>query len=334
MSLAQILHRVAEGQHLSVDEADQAMSMMLDGRAGASLVGGVLVALKMKGESADELAGFARALRARATFIDAGCEVIDTCGTGGDGSGTFNVSTAAALVMAACGAHVSKHGNRSVSSQTGSADVLEALGIPIQLPPAEAARAIREHGFAFLFAPDFQPAVRNVMPVRRELKIRTAFNLLGPLVNPGRAAAQLIGAPSPETARLIAEALWKLGTTKRSYVVHGRDGLDEISISGPTDVYEVTPVQVTHHVWSPADFGLRESAPETLQGGDAACNARIINDIFNGEAGSARDIVLTNAAAGLHAGGLVATLKEGVERSAQAIDSGAVRCKLSELRAR
>jgi anthranilate phosphoribosyltransferase len=308
---------------------------MLDGEVGAPLIAAFLVALKMKGETAHELAGFARAMRERATFVDAGPDVIDTCGTGGDGSGTFNISTGAALVMAAAGAHVSKHGNRSVSSQTGSADVLEALGVRIQMPIEEAARSIREVGFAFLFAPDLLPAVRHVMPVRRELKMRTVFNLLGPLVNPGRARAQLIGAPSADAARLMAEALAELGTG-RSFVVHGRDGLDEITTTGPTDVFEVTTGRVHQHVWNPADFGVDEAAPAQLLGGNAVRNAQILTGIFD-RAGhpaksAARDIVLVNAAAGLLAGGLAADLRDGMLLAAGAIDSGAARHKLMELR--
>lgn len=237
MSLIPFLHRVAAGSDLSAEEAHQAMSALLEGRAGEAEIAGFLIALKMKGETAVELAGFARAMRDRMLVVDAGPGVIDTCGTGGDGSGTFNISTAAAIVMAGAGAHVAKHGNRSISGHSGSADVLEALGVRItDVTPQEAARSIREIGIGFLFAPAMHPAMKHAQPVRRALKTRTVFNLLGPLVNPARAQAQLIGTPAPEAARLMAEALAVLGT-RRSFVVHGHDGLDEITTTAATDVF-------------------------------------------------------------------------------------------------
>ena len=284
----------------------------------------------MKGETAAELAGFARAMRERAIFVDAGTDVIDTCGTGGDGCGTFNISTVAAMVMAGAGARVAKHGNRSISSQTGSADVMEALGVRFAMTPEDAARAVREIGIGFLFAPSLHPAMKHAQPVRRELKLRTVFNLLGPLANPARAQMQLIGAPSRDAARRMAEALAELGTT-RSFVVHGRDGLDEISTTAPTDVYEICAGRVMQHVWSPADFGVLHASLDQLRGGDAARNAQIAREILEGAPGPCREIVIVNAAAGLLAAGLAADLLAGAAAAAHSIDSGAARAILTRL---
>jgi anthranilate phosphoribosyltransferase len=332
MSLLPYLHRVAAGSDLSGEEAHEAMSVLLEGEVGETEIAGFLVALKMKGETATELAGFARAMRDRMIVVDAGPDVIDTCGTGGDGSGTFNVSTAAAIVMAGAGAHVAKHGNRSISSNSGSADVLEALGVRvIDVPPEEAARAIREIGIGFLFAPALHPAMKHAQAVRRALKTRTVFNLLGPLVNPARAQAQLIGAPSPEIARLMADALFELGT-HRSFIVHGHDGLDEITTTTATDVYEVSAKGVEKRIWNPSDFGVQPAQLASLKGGDSTCNRKIIMEILLGSAGPRRDIVLVNAAAGLLAAGLAQDLRGGVDSAAQSIDSGAAIGKLELLK--
>jgi anthranilate phosphoribosyltransferase len=332
MSLLPYLHRVAAGSDLSGAEAREAMSVLLEGEAGEAEIAGFLVALKMKGETAAELAGFARAMRDRMIVVDAGPDVIDTCGTGGDGSGTFNISTAVAIVMAGAGAHVAKHGNRSISSNSGSADVFEALGVRvIGVSPEEAARSIREIGIGFLFAPALHPAMRHAQEVRRALKTRTVLNLLGPLVNPARAQAQLIGAPSPETAELMAEALAELGT-RRSFVVHGRDGLDEITTTTETDVYEVTANGVQKHVWEPSDFAVQTARLASLKGGDSSCNAQMIIEMLRGADGPRRDIVLINAAAGLLAAGLASDLREGMELAVQSIDSGAAMAKLELLK--
>jgi anthranilate phosphoribosyltransferase len=332
MSLLPYLHRVAAGSDLSAEDAYQAMGVLLEGRAGEAEIAGFLVALKMKGETAAELAGFARAMRDRMIVVDAGrFHVIDTCGTGGDGSGTFNISTAAAIVMAGAGAHVAKHGNRSISSNSGSADVLEALGVRVTgVTPEEAGRSIREIGIGFLFAPAMHPAMKHAQPVRRALKTRTVFNLLGPLVNPARAQAQLIGAPSPEAAQLMAEALAELGT-RRSFVVHGHDGLDEVTTTAATDVYEVTGKGVEKQLWKPSDFGVRMAQLDSLKGGDSSCNAQIILGLLRGSSGPCRDIVLVNAAAGLLAAGLAPDLRSGTELAARSIDSGAALGKLELL---
>jgi anthranilate phosphoribosyltransferase len=330
MSLLPFLHRVVAGADLSAEDAHQAMSVLLAGGASEAQIAGFLVALRIKGETSAELAGFARAMRERMIVVEAGGDVIDTAGTGGDALGTFNISTVAAIVMAGAGARVAKHGNRSISSSAGSADMLEALGIRIAMTPGEAAAAVREIGIGFLFAPSLHPAMKHAQPVRRELKMRTVFNLLGPLVNPARAQYQLIGAPSPEAAKLMAEALAELGT-RRSFVVHGHDGLDEVSTTGPTDVYEVTTGQVQKHLWMPADFGVKRASLAELAGGDPARNAPIAQAILCGDSGAPRDIVLVNAAAGLAAASLAGNLREGVEGAARAIDSGEALRKLELL---
>ncbi|HEV8413518.1 MAG TPA: anthranilate phosphoribosyltransferase [Bryobacteraceae bacterium] len=332
MSLLPYLHRVAAGSDLSGEEAREAMSVLLQGDAGEAEIAGFLVALKMKGETAEELAGFARAMRDRMIVVDAGPDVIDTCGTGGDGSGTFNISTAVAIVMAGAGAHVAKHGNRSISSSSGSADVLEALGVRVtDVPPEETARSIREIGIGFLFAPALHPAMKHAQAVRKALKTRTVLNLLGPLVNPARAHHQLIGTPSPEAAKLMAEALAQLGT-RRSLVVHGHDGLDEITTTTATDVYEVTAEGVSKHLWKPSDFGVHTARLDSLKGGDCYCNSQIILGILTSAQGPCRDIVLVNSAAGLLAAGLAADLREGMELASRSIDSGAALTKLELLR--
>ncbi len=315
------------------------MSVLLEGEATPALIAAFLIALKMKGETAEELAGFARAMRERAIFVDvqldAGTSLIDTCGTGGTGDGTFNISTVAALVMAGAGARVAKHGNRSISSATGgSAEMMEALGVRFAMTPEDAARAVREIGIGFLYAPNLHPAMKHAQPVRRELKVRTVFNLLGPLANPARAQSQLIGAPSRDAAKLMADALAQLGTTGgtgHAFVVHGYGGLDEISSAGPTDVYEVWTGRVEHHVWNTSDFGVGEAALDELAGGDAAQNARIALEILEGASGPRRDIVLMNASAGLVAGGLAKGLRSGMKMAAESIDSGAARDRLTRL---
>jgi len=329
MSLLPFIHRVSEGASLSMQEARDAMGALLDGTASESQVAAFLVALRMKGETAAELAGFAGAMRERMIVVDAGENVIDTCGTGGDGVGTFNISTVAAFVMAGAGARIAKHGNRSISSRSGSADVFEALGVRAAMTAEEAGRAVREIGIGFLYAPGLHPAMKFVQPVRRELKMRTVFNLLGPLANPARARSQVIGAPSTEAASLMAEALAHLGTG-RVFVVHG-SGLDEVSIAGPTDVFEVCGSRVMKHRWTPEDFGLQSARIEALAGGVAAHNAQIARDILSGKLGPGRDVVLMNAVAGLVAGGLFTDLREAMSAAAQSIDTGAALRRLTEL---
>jgi anthranilate phosphoribosyltransferase len=334
MSLVPYLHRAAAGADLTSVEAYEAMTLLLEGGMHDAAVGAFLVALRVKGETASELAGFARAMREHMVAVDAGPGVIDIVGTGGDDAGTFNISTIAALVLAGAGARVAKHGNRAISGKVGSADVLEALGVRIAMTPEEAAGAVREIGLGFMFAPNLHPAMKNVQGVRRELKMRTVFNLLGPLTNPAGAQTQVIGAPSVEFAGIMAEALAELGTG-HSYVVHGvlagGGGLDEVSTTGSTQVYEVWAGRVEQIVWVPEDFGVPKVALDALAGGDAAENAKIAVELLGGIRGPRRDIVLVNAAAGLLAAGLAATPREGVALAADAIDSGRAMVVLERL---
>ena len=319
MSLLPYLHRVADRRNLSSAEALEAMHIILSGHATAPQIAGFLVALRMKGETVDELVGFARALRQMAEPMDAALDgepLLDTCGTGGDGLGTFNISTVAAFVVAGAGARVAKHGNRSISSQCGSADLLEAMGVRIPMAPTECARAIREIGIGFLFAPAVHSAMKHAHPVRVDLKVRTVFNLLGPLTNPAGATAQLAGAPSPKTAELIAGALAVLGLS-RGFVVHGCDGLDEITTTGATLAFEIRGGKVERRTLEPADFAVPTARPEELKGGDRTRNAAIANAVLSGQRGPQRDIVLANAAAALVAAGRVATFLEGMAIGAE-----------------
>ena len=333
MPLLPFLERVVNRENLTDDEAEHAMSEILNPEASVALIAAFLVALKMKGETADELYGFAKAMRHKVIHVDPDLgdeRLLDTCGTGGDGSGTFNISTVVAIVVAGAGVRVAKHGNRSISSRCGSADVLEALGVNIALEPHQMAQSIRETGIGFLFAPSLHPAMRHAQPARRELKMRTAFNLLGPLANPAGATAQLIGAPSVEAAQLMASALARLGL-EHGFVVNGADVGDEISTTGPTRVFEVRPNSVEEHVWTPETFGLPLANASDLLGGDVDQNAAIAHAIFRGEKGPKRDIVLANAAAALVVSGKAATLIEGVAIAVSAIDSGAAARKLGAL---
>jgi anthranilate phosphoribosyltransferase len=333
MSLLPYLHRVIDRRDLSGAEALEAMLIILGGHATPPQIAGFLVALRMKGETVDELVGFARALRQMAEPINpglAGEPLLDTCGTGGDGLATFNISTVVAFVVAGAGVRVAKHGNRSISSQCGSADLLEAMGVRIPMSPAECGRAIREIGIGFLFAPAIHTATRHAHPVRVDLKMRTVFNLLGPLTNPAGASAQLAGAPSAHFAELIAGALAALGL-ERGFVVHGSDGLDEITTTGPTLAFEIRHGEVTRRTLTPDDFGVAIARPEDLKGGDRQTNCAIAREILDGTPGPRRDIVLVNAAAALVAIGRARDFGEGVALAAAAIDSGAAREKAEAL---
>ena len=333
MSLLPYLERVAERQNLSSEDALAAMETILSGRASQPQMAAFLIALRMKGETVDELVGFARAMRRMAARIDHGIEgepLLDTCGTGGDSAGTFNISTIAAFVVAGAGVRVAKHGNRSISSQCGSADVLESLGIQVVVTPEQCARAIREIGIGFLFAPAVHSAMKHAQPVRVDLKMRTVFNLLGPLTNPAGANAQIAGAPSPKAAELIAGALAALGLP-HGFVVHGSDGLDEITTTGPTLVFEIRDGQVERRTVSPEDFGVAVAQAGALQGGDRAANAAIAREVLAGCPGPRRDIVLVNASAGLVAAGKAPTFREAMTLAAASIDSGAARAKVEAL---
>ncbi|HEY6412458.1 MAG TPA: anthranilate phosphoribosyltransferase [Edaphobacter sp.] len=336
MPLQPHLKHLIEGRGiLTRDEARALMQAILAGELTDIEIAALLGALAARGETPAEVAGFVDTMRAAATHLPLDpaeqAILVDTCGTGGDGSRTFNISTAAALVAAAAGASVAKHGNRAITSQTGSADVLEALGIPVGLSPIEATAALRRHRFAFLHAPSLHPAMMAVMPVRRALGVRTVFNLLGPLTNPAGASAQVMGVYAPHVVPLVAEAMALLGT-RHAFVVHGQSetakGLDEISISGPTHLAEVHNGIVTLSTITPEDAGLERVPPElikdTLIGGDATTNAAILTAIFAGERGPRRDIVLLNASAVLVAADLAPDLITGVALAAHTIDTGAV----------
>jgi anthranilate phosphoribosyltransferase len=329
---APLLEKLHRREDLTEAEAASAMAEIMDGRALPSQIAGFLVALGMKGERPREIVGLARVMRGKATKLARTfAPVFDTCGTGGDRAHTFNVSTVAALVVAACGLRVAKHGNRSVSSRCGSADLLEALGINISAPPDVVERCLDEAGIAFFFAPTFHPSMRHAMPTRKELGIRTAFNLLGPLTNPAGATRQLVGVPRPELTELVARSLALLGT-ERAWVVHGADGLDEISTTGYTKVSECRDGAVNTFYVHPYDFKLPKAAPEALRGGDAAENAAIARRVLEGSTGPAREIVLLNAAVSLLIAGSTSTVLEGIDRAAQAIDSGAAAATLEKLR--
>jgi anthranilate phosphoribosyltransferase len=333
MSLLPYLMRLVSAHDLPATDAEAAMRIILRGEASDARIAAFLIALKMKGETTDELVGFARAMRQMALPIDVGLPgqtLLDTCGTGGDGANTFNISTLAAFVVAGAGVHVAKHGNRSISSQCGSADLLEAWGIPIDLPPEATARAIREVGIGFLFAPAVHTAMKHAHPVRLDLKMRTVFNLLGPLTNPAGATAQIIGAPSLHAAELMAGAIMALGM-QHGFVVHGSDGLDEITTTGPTSAWEVRDGTLEPRILEPADFAVHTAQTEDLRGGDRQVNLEIANSVLAGALGPRRDIVLVNAAAALVAAGRADTFLEGMALGVVSIDSGAARGKVAAL---
>jgi anthranilate phosphoribosyltransferase len=319
---AALIEKLQRRQDLTTEEAAGAMNEIMEGRAQPAHIAGLLIALTMKGERPSEIVGLATTMREKATRLSRTFDdLFDTCGTGGDRAHTFNVSTLTALAVAACGVRVAKHGNRSVSSRCGSADVFEALGLNVSAPPAAVERCLADAGIAFFFAPAFHPSMRHAAPTRRELGVRTAFNLLGPLTNPAGASRQLIGVPRPELTELVARSLALLGS-RRAWVVHGADGLDEISTTGYTKVSECRDGAVNTFYLHPSDVSIPKATPDALKGGDAAENARIARDVLAGARGAARDIVLLNAAASLLIAGTVQELREGVELAGAAIDEG------------
>ena len=344
------LHRIANhGQSLARAEARELMAEVLAGSCTDAQIAALLAALRMKGETVEEIVGFAEAIRAAATPLaistpaDSASEsdavyvsgtgrdaLVDTSGTGGDASGTFNISTATAFVTAGAGVRVAKHGNRSISSKCGSADVMEALGVNIQLTPERSARCLREVGICFLYAPDLHSSMKQVQKVRRELRLRTMFNLLGPLTNPAHASGQVVGVYALDMVEKLAEALSMLGL-HRALVVHGLDGLDEITITGPTRVAEVRDGSVRTYEVDPEEFGMKRAALEDISGGDAGENAAIIREVLGGKKSPRRDVVLLNAAATLVAAGRADHLADGIPVAAQSIDSGAAAAKLAAL---
>ncbi|HXM23269.1 MAG TPA: anthranilate phosphoribosyltransferase [Terriglobales bacterium] len=337
------LHRIAnDRQSLSREEARAVMSQVLTGKCTDAQIAALLVALHMKGETVEEIVGFAEAIRAAAvplglrpnhTVDVSGTErdaLVDTCGTGGDARGTFNISTAAALVVAGAGVRVAKHGNRSVTSKCGSADVMEALGVNINLLPTRIAACLEGVGIAFLFAPAMHSAMKYVQSARRELRLRTVFNLLGPLTNPAHASAQVVGVYSAALVEKLAEALSMLGL-RRALVVHGLDGLDEITITGPTRIAEVREGTVRTYEVTPEEFGMKRGTLDDISGGDAAANANIIREILAGKKSPRRDVVLLNAAAALVAAGRADHLADALPLASKSIDSGAAAEKLQAL---
>jgi anthranilate phosphoribosyltransferase len=330
--LKTFIAKVVEGKDLSEEEASQAMAYIMEGESLPTQIASLLTALRMKGETSQEITGFARAMQSRSVHIrakDGEC-VVDTCGTGGDGCGTFNISTAVAFVAAGGGLTVAKHGNRSVSSKSGSADVLEALGVKISLPPAKVEACLQKNGLTFLFAPSFHPAMKHALGPRKEIGIRTAFNLLGPLTNPAGATVHLLGIYREDLTRPVAEVLKSLGS-KAAFVVHGADHSDEISITGKTTVCQLKDGVIANYQVEPEEIGLKRASLEAIRGGTPERNAQILLQILRGDPGPPRDVVLLNGAAVFVASGKVSDLREGIEMARESIDSGKAMKKLEGL---
>jgi anthranilate phosphoribosyltransferase len=329
--IQQTLARLLEGHDLSRNEARGTMAVIMAGEATDAQIAGFLVALRAKGETADEIAGCAEAMREHVLRVNpTRTDLVDVVGTGGDGANTYNISTAAALVTAAAGAAVAKHGNRAASSQTGAADVLEALGYRLELPPDRIECSIDELGFGFLFAQAHHPAMRHAAPVRRELATRTVFNVLGPLTNPAGARALVLGVYSPELGRTLADALVQLDAT-RAYVVHGAGGIDELSPCGPNLVFEVDDGRVTEYELDPLDLGIERCDAGELRGGDPETNAAALRGVLGGADSGHRSAVILNAAGGIAAAGHAENLREGIALARDAIDSGAAAARLDKL---
>jgi anthranilate phosphoribosyltransferase len=324
------LQTIVCGDDLDTATARSVMDTFMDGSATPAQMGAFLAAMRTKGESVDEITGMVESMRDHATQVVVGDGAVDTCGTGGDGAGTFNISTAAALVAAGAGCTVAKHGNRAASSRCGSADVLEALGVAIVLPPEGVQRCIAETGIGFLFAPAYHPAMKHVAPVRSQLGVRTVFNVLGPLASPARVRHQAIGVADPQSARTMAHVLHRIGH-RHALVFHGPDGMDELGVSGTAHGYEATPDGVVDFTVDPREYGFAAAPLSALRGGDAQDNARRVRAILEGEPGPGRDVVVLNTAAVLVAADKAADLQEGVARATESIDSGAARHRLEQL---
>ncbi len=332
--IAELIRKAADGHDLTSAEANAAMTEIMSGDATPVQIAAFLVAMRMKGETVEEVTEFTRVMREHVRAVKATARpLVDTCGTGGDAIKTFNVSTAAAFVAAGAGVAIAKHGNRSVTSKCGSADVLEALGVRYDLPPGDVARCVDEIGLGFMFAPSYHPAMKHAMPVRRELGLRTVFNMLGPLTNPAGADGQVLGVYSPELTELHAGVLKNLGS-RRAFVVHGAGGLDELSTLGETRVTELRDGELDTYGLVPEDVGIaRATGPADIQGGSPEENAALLTRVLEGEVGPARDIVVLNAAAAIAAGGKADTLQDAVPLAAQSLSSGAALGKLQQLRA-
>ena len=325
------IHMLVDGIALSEDEMASVMNEIMEGKATDAQIGAFLTALRYKGESVAEITGAAKVMREKATRIKAPEGTLDTCGTGGDMSGTFNISTLTAILVAACGVPVAKHGNRSVSSKSGSADVLEAMGVKIDLDPPKVEKCLEETGFGFLFAPLFHPAMKYAIGPRREMGIRTIFNILGPITNPAGAGRQVLGVFSGRLTETLCQVLGNLGA-EDAMVVHGEDGLDEITITDGTRVSRIKGKKVENSIISPEDYGFDRASLKDIAGGDAAENARIAFDCLGGQKGPKRDVLLMNAGAALLVAGKTDTLRDGAGMAAEAIDSGAAARKLEEIK--
>ena len=330
MDIREAIDVVVSGRSLSMDDASAVMRQMMLGEATPAQLGAFLTALRLKGEATEEIAGMATVMREFSLKVNVEGMLVDSVGTGGDGQNTFNISTAAAFVAAGAGLKVAKHGNRAASSKCGAADVLEALGVRIDLPPEGVERCINEGGIGFMFAPAFHPSMRHAAPVRREIGIRTVFNILGPLTNPAAAQSQLIGVAFPELGERMAEVM-RLLNTRHSLVVHGDGGLDEIALSGKTSVWEVKDGEVGRWMLDAGEYGLMAAPIEAIRGGDREENAETMKRLLRGEPGPIRDVVLLNSAGVLLAADAAASIPEGIQRAAESIDSGAAQAKLETL---
>ena len=325
--IQEAIQMLVDGESLTADQAAAAMNEIMTGEATPAQVGSFLTALRIKGETVDEIAGMARVMREKSLHVSVEGDVVDTCGTGGDGSGSFNISTTAAFVVAGAGVTVAKHGNRAMSGSTGSADVLEALGVKIALSPESVARCLNEAGFGFMFAQGYHPSMRFAAGPRREIGIRTVFNILGPLTNPAGADRQVIGVADPSMAGRMARVLDQLGSRK-ALVVHGSDGMDEITVTGPSTIWQLENGEVTEFEVTPGDLGVSVSSADSIRATSSEHSARIARSVLSGESGPARDVVLLNAAAALVAADRSDSLAAGVELAARSIDSGEAQAKL------
>jgi anthranilate phosphoribosyltransferase len=330
MSIREALGKLVLGQDLSRAEANAAMRSLVEGEATPSQIAGFAVALRMKGETPEEIAGLAEVMRDAAMRVDAGPNVVDVVGTGGDGAGTFNISTVSALLVASAGGRVAKHGNRSVTSQCGAADFLEAIGVAIDLAPAGVVRCVDETGFGFMFAPNYHPAMRHAGVPRREIGVRTVFNILGPITNPAGARRQLTGVAVAGLGETLARVLNLMGA-EHAIVVHGQDGLDEISVSAPTFIHEARRGEVHSYTIEPEQFGMQRWSFDAVRGGTVQANVRLAQAVLKGERGPSRDVVLLNSGAALYVAGVVDSIRDGIRRAADELDSGRARQKVDQV---
>lgn len=335
INIQHVIQKVVDGKELNQAEATAAMDLIMNGEVTDAQIAALTTALRMKGETVDEIAGFAQAMRDHAVVVDVDSDdlpLLDTCGTGGDHTNSFNISTTATFAIAAAGVRIAKHGNRAASSRCGSADLLEALGVTLELTPHQVAESVERVGIGFMYAPAYHPAMRFVGPARKQMGIRTIFNLLGPLTNPAGAKHQLVGVGQPAIAGQLAEVLGRLGS-QHAVLVHSEEGLDEIGIKGGTEVteYDASKGTIQTYTVSPEDFGLPLGNPAELVGGDAADNVKITLSVLSGENGARRTVTLMNAGAGIYAADAAGSFEEGIRMAAEAIDSGAAMKKLEEL---